>query len=153
MRAPLIPAILELARTHPHTRIVLDHVFGLDLRPGLKIDAAFASLAGKPNIYFKFTTINLDILREEDVPASDALKAVVALYGADHVMWGSDIGTSDGAYHEMVGRIVATAIVAPAVFIAMAGRVRFGLGVPKQHQTAHEEFRFDSALVSRFRSS
>jgi predicted TIM-barrel fold metal-dependent hydrolase len=105
--APLIPAVLELARAHPHVRVVLDHVFGLPLGRDLQIDPAFARLAGRPNIYFKFTTINLDILREAAVPAPAALKAVVAAFGADHVMWGSDVGTSDGTYEQMVGRMVA----------------------------------------------
>jgi hypothetical protein len=42
------------------------------------------------------------------------------------------------------GRIVMAAMVKPAVFVAAAWRVGFGLGVTQQHQTAHGGFRFDS---------
>ena len=33
------------------------------------------------------------------------------LYGADHVMWGSDIGTSSGTYKEMVQRFLNSAVL------------------------------------------
>ena len=42
-----------------------------------------------------------------------------------------------------LGGIMAAAVVEPAVLIAAAWRVVFGLGVPQQHQTAHGGFRCD----------
>ena len=41
-----------------------------------------------------------------------------------------------------LGGIIAAAVVKSAVLIAAAWRVVFGLGVTKQHQTAHGGFRF-----------
>ena len=33
------------------------------------------------------------------------------LYGANHVMWGSDIGTSSGTYKDMVQRFLISAVL------------------------------------------
>ena len=45
-----------------------------------------------------------------------------------------------------LGGVVVAAVVEPAVLIAAARRVGFGLGVTQQHQTAH------GAISIRFRS-
>ena len=37
------------------------------------------------------------------------LRRAVDLYGAGHLMWGSDIGTSSGTYKEMVQRFLDSA--------------------------------------------
>jgi predicted TIM-barrel fold metal-dependent hydrolase len=34
------------------------------------------------------------------------LRRAVDMFGADHVMWGSDIGTSSGTYKDMVRRML-----------------------------------------------
>jgi predicted TIM-barrel fold metal-dependent hydrolase len=43
-------------------------------------------------------------IRDAGASSKSVLRRMVDLYGADRVMWGSDIGTSAGAYHEMVTR-------------------------------------------------
>ncbi|WP_132979701.1 amidohydrolase [Pigmentiphaga sp. D-2] len=109
---PSVPTIIELARRYPNVRIVLDHLlepeateehFGLDER--------FEKLAHEHNIFFKFTSINLDEYREADVPAEQVLRRAVDLFGADRIMWGSDIGTSSGTYKEMVQRMIDASIL------------------------------------------
>ncbi|AJK49200.1 amidohydrolase [Burkholderia plantarii] len=78
-------------------------------------DARFAPLAAEPNLFFKFTSINLDIYRETDTPAHEVLRAAVDLFGADRIMWGSDIGTSSGTYLDMVRRMLdATTLLTDA---------------------------------------
>ena len=43
------------------------------------------------------------------------------MYGADHVMWGSDIGTSSGTYEDMVQRFLDSAVLlSPAELKAVA---------------------------------
>lgn len=106
---PSVPAIIELARTYSNTRVVLDHLLepeqnGTD---NFGIDERYLPMAEQANIYFKFTSINLDIYREEGVPATDVLRRAVDIFGADHIMWGSDIGTSSGTYKDMVERMLA----------------------------------------------
>lgn len=110
---PSIPAIIELARKYPNIRVVLDHLLEPEMEEGehFGLDERYETLAGKANIFFKFTSINLDICREADIPADKVLRRAVDLFGASHVMWGSDIGTSSGTYKDMVQRFLDSAVL------------------------------------------
>lgn len=108
---PSVPTIIELARRFSDTRVVLDHLLEPEMEEGehFGLDERYERLAGEPNIFFKFTSINLDLCRELGIPADKVLRRAVDLFGADHVMWGSDIGTSSGTYKDMVQRFIASA--------------------------------------------
>lgn len=117
---PSIPAIIALARQYPAIRIVLDHLLEPEMEAGERggedfgLDERYQALSGEPNIFLKFTSINLDICREASMPADRLLRRAVDLFGADHLMWGSDIGTSSGTYKEMVQRFLdSAALLAP----------------------------------------
>ncbi|HSV52939.1 MAG TPA: amidohydrolase family protein [Burkholderiaceae bacterium] len=114
---PSIPAILELSERFPDTLIVLDHLLEPEMDEGehFGLDERYEQLAGRDRIFFKFTSINLDICREGGIPADKVLRRAVDLFGADHVMWGSDIGTSSGTYKDMVQRMLdASTLLTPA---------------------------------------
>ena len=107
---PSIPAIVKLSERFPHARIVLDHLLEPEAPEGAEdfgLDARYQELAGRPNLYFKFTSINLDICEAAGQDASQLLRLAVDMYGADRIMWGSDIGTSSGTYQGMVDRMLA----------------------------------------------
>ncbi|MES1979234.1 MAG: amidohydrolase family protein [Pseudomonadota bacterium] len=110
---PSVPAIIELARKYPDIRLVLDHLLEPEMQEGdhYGLDERYQKLSGEKNIFFKFTSINLDICREENIPAEKVLRRAVDMFGADHVMWGSDIGTSSGTYKEMVQRFLDSAVL------------------------------------------
>lgn len=110
---PSIPTIIELARRYPDIRIVLDHLLEPEMEEGehFGLDERYQALAGIPNIFFKFTSINLDICREAGIPADRVLRRAVDMFGADHIMWGSDIGTSSGTYKDMVQRFLDSAVL------------------------------------------
>jgi predicted TIM-barrel fold metal-dependent hydrolase len=110
---PSIPAIIELARKYPDIRIVLDHLLEPEMEEGghFGLDERYQTLAGEKNIFFKFTSINLDICREEGIPAEKVLRRAVDMFGASQLMWGSDIGTSSGTYKEMVQRFLDSAVL------------------------------------------
>ncbi|SMG46556.1 amidohydrolase family protein [Paraburkholderia susongensis] len=110
---PSVQAIIALARRFPRLRVVLDHMLEPEVEDdNFGFDSRFEPLAAEPNIFFKFTSINLDIYRETDTPADQALRRAVDMFGADRIMWGSDIGTSSGTYRDMVQRILgATALL------------------------------------------
>lgn len=110
---PSIPAIIALAREYPDVRLVLDHLLEPEMDEGAHfgLDERYETLAGEHNIFFKFTSINLDICRESNIPADQVLRRAVDLYGADRVMWGSDIGTSSGTYRDMVQRMLDAAVL------------------------------------------
>lgn len=101
-----LDAITGLARTHPATRVVVDHA-GLPLPPGhtdFGLTAQHLLLAQQPNVYVKVTTINFDLLREAQCSEPVFLQRLVALFGADRVLWGSDIGNSAGSYSFLAER-------------------------------------------------
>lgn len=101
----MIPFILEMADRFPNMRIVLDHV----LLPKVKelnfgLDEHFQALATRDNISVKWTSLNLDVVLYRGLAPEDVLRAITDLFGADKIMWGSDIGTSSGSYKEMIER-------------------------------------------------
>lgn len=107
---PSIPAIVALSERFPDARIVLDHLLEPEAEEGADdfgLDKRYEALAGLPNVWFKFTSINLDLCEAHGQPADRLLRLAVDMYGADRIMWGSDIGTSSGTYQGMVDRMIA----------------------------------------------
>jgi len=131
---PSIPALLRLADRFPNVRIVLDHLLEPEMEEGAHfgLDERYETLGGRERIFLKFTSINLDICHSENVPADRLLRRAVDLFGADHLMWGSDIGTSSGTYASMVQRMVdASQLLTPAEQRAVwhdTGRAVFAAG-------------------------
>jgi len=99
-----IAACAKLARDYPNTRLVLDHLAWLQpaAGPDYGIDADLRSLALFPNIYLKFTSLNLAQLSAAQMSAPELLRRLVDVYGADRLMWGSDIGNTAGTYADFV---------------------------------------------------
>ena len=113
-RAACLPVVAPLLRRFPQTPIVIDHLSNLsaeDGPPDHGLDAPLAALREFPNLYLLLSTINLARLATEGVPAGPVVEHLVATFGADRIMWGSDIGQSKGTYAEM--RELADAAVAP----------------------------------------
>jgi len=108
---PSIPALIELAQRFPNVNIVLDHLLEPEMQEDdlFGLDERYEALIPHKTISFKWTSINLDICREEGIAAEKVLRRVVDLYGADRLMWGSDIGTSSGTYKDMVQRAIDSA--------------------------------------------
>ena len=101
----LIPLVEKMADRFPNMKIALDHV----MLPPIKEDnfglsAQFEGLAKRDNVFVKWTSLNMDVAFVNDVAPADMCRAVVDFFGADKVMWGSDIGTSSGTYKQMVER-------------------------------------------------
>ncbi len=101
----LIPVVEEMADRFPNLPIVLDHIFmPVVTEPDFGIDARFDGFAARKNIFVKWTSLNMDVIREQGIAPEAVLRRAVDFFGADKVMWGSDIGTSSGTYKEMVAR-------------------------------------------------
>jgi L-fuconolactonase len=94
----------EHAARYPNVKIVIDH-FGY---PPAVADATFGlspqhiELTAHPNVFNKYTTLLIERLREGGVPQRDFLHYVVDLYGADHLVWGTDVGNSEVDFFEYV---------------------------------------------------
>lgn len=111
----LIPLIESMADRFRSLRIVLDHIFmPVVTDPDFGIGAGFRGLAARDNIFVKWTSLNMDIIRERGIAPESVLRRAVDFFGADKVMWGSDIGTSSGTYKEMVRRAIdSTRLLTP----------------------------------------
>ena len=101
----LIPVVEQMADRFPPLSIVLDHLFLPHVREEhFGIDERFSGFRRRNNIFYKFTSLNMDYIRENGFAPEAVLRRAVDFYGADKVMWGSDIGTSSGSYAEMIAR-------------------------------------------------
>lgn len=103
--------ILKLAVRFPKVRIVVDHIgWPADGgAPDYGLSPAHVALAQHRNIYFKFTSINLDRETAAGVSSSAFLRHAVDVFGADHIMWGSDFGNTQEPLPAMVSRALAAA--------------------------------------------
>lgn len=101
--------IATLADKFPKVNIVLDHVAfpAMEGAPSYGLSPGHLALQQHKNIYYKFTTLNLDRLKEAKLPAVDFLRHAVDVYSADHMLWGSDVGNSTEPYAEMVDQVIA----------------------------------------------
>jgi len=101
----LIPVIEEMADRHPSMPIVLDHLLMPTLSdPDFGIDSRYEGFLARKNVFLKWTSLNMDVIREKGIAPEEVLRRAVEFFGADKVMWGSDIGTSSGTYKELVQR-------------------------------------------------
>lgn len=101
----LIPLIEDMADRFPGLSIVLDHIFLPTVTdPDFGISSNYDGLAARDNVHVKWTSLNMDAIHVKHVAPEDVLRRAVDFFGADRVMWGSDIGTSSGTYKEMVTR-------------------------------------------------
>jgi L-fuconolactonase len=107
-----LPAVASLLRRFPETTVVIDHLSNLSAEngpPDFGLDRALAALADFSNLYLLFSSINLLRLESEGVPSHEVIEHVAGVFGADRIMWGSDIGQSKATYAEM--RALADAAV------------------------------------------
>jgi predicted TIM-barrel fold metal-dependent hydrolase len=102
---PTMKVVGDHAARYPNVDIVLDHV-GFpkpDAFPStFGLSPEHVALAQRKNVYYKYTTLLMDQLAEAKVPAKDFLSYAVGVYGANHFVWGSDVGNSEGNYPDFV---------------------------------------------------
>lgn len=96
--------IARLAARYPHARIVLDHCAwpAPAGAPDFGIDASYAALAAHPNVYWKLSTENFERAGFRPRRMRGLVQRLVRVFGADHVMWGSDLGNTMLPYPRMV---------------------------------------------------
>ena len=91
-----LPELREMLRRYPETAVSLDHCGFPDPADREPI----FGMADEPNLYCKVTSHVLESLGEEPEPFVEGL---VARFGAERVMWGSDFcQTHDRSYAELV---------------------------------------------------
>ena len=103
--ATALPRIASLSERYPSTKISLDHFGWPSHDPriqGLTDDHVILRDFG--NIHFKLSTINLDYFQTAKIDSAEFLRTAVDLFGADRIMWGSDLGNTLEPYAEMAAR-------------------------------------------------
>jgi predicted TIM-barrel fold metal-dependent hydrolase len=100
-----LEALLSIMSSLAGIRMVIDHLSNMDVfagSPDHGVDPLLSSIAVHPGVHVKFTTIPLGKLHAAGIDAAPILARVVSLFGAQRVLWGSDINQSPGAYDYMV---------------------------------------------------
>lgn len=93
-----LPRVGELARRFPNVAVVLDHIGfpTYSRRPEtFGFTPEHLALAEIDNINYKYTTFLIEMLLSDETPLGDFCEFCVATFGADHMIWGSDIGNSE----------------------------------------------------------
>lgn len=109
-----LPTLRYIARRHPDLPILVDHLgipwgaslpelawardTGIDTHlpppPDFGIDATVRILEDTPNVFFKFTEINVERMQEMGIDPALAVRRMADVFGARRLMWGSDVGQS-----------------------------------------------------------
>jgi len=103
----LYPQLGQLGRVltrFPEIPVSLDHCAFAPLGPDPRSDApGLFSLADRPNLHLKVSTNVLDGVHALGGRPAAAVESLVAAFGAERVMWGSDFcQTHDRPYSELV---------------------------------------------------
>jgi predicted TIM-barrel fold metal-dependent hydrolase len=107
--------IATLAGRYPDLTIVIDHVGFPSVKDGNQFGLSpdHIALAQHKNVNYKYTTLLIEELAKQGVSPAAFLRYAVDLYGADHLVWGSDIGNTQGDYGEFVTRALDSARALP----------------------------------------
>lgn len=104
-REAALKALKPVLLRFPQTTVVLDHfsnIAGESGAPDHGVDAPLLEMVEHPNVYLLYSMINLGKLAAAQMQGAPMVERVVREYGADRVMWGSDVAQSKGSYAQMV---------------------------------------------------
>jgi predicted TIM-barrel fold metal-dependent hydrolase len=113
-----LPALRFIAELLPSLRIIVDHTgtphtlsnpekarfveAGLDSSmppgPDFGITETIGMFEKLPNVSFKFTEINMERLADQKAEPSRFIRSLADRFGAERLMWGSDLGQSEWPY-------------------------------------------------------
>lgn len=102
--APTMAKVAEHAARYPNVNIVLDHI-GFpkpEISPTFGLTPEHVALAKYQNVYYKYTTLLIEQLTAAKVPLAPFLEHMVKTFGADQMVWGSDVGNTEGSMIEYV---------------------------------------------------
>ena len=100
-RVDLLQAIVRITDKVPELRVVVDHLPSLDPTPQTRpaYEAALAELQKRPQVYVKLSAVIHRVdgkLALELSPYKDRLDQLVAIFGENRILFGSDWPNSDG---------------------------------------------------------
>ena len=100
-RVDLLQAIVKITDKVPQLRVVLDHLPSLEPTPQTRqaYDVALAEIQKRPQIYVKLSAVIHRVdgkVSMELPPYKDRLDQLVAIFGENRILFGSDWPNSDG---------------------------------------------------------
>jgi L-fuconolactonase len=104
-RQEVLRSLLLLARQFPNTPLVMDHLSNTieeSGAPDYGVDADLLAFKALPNVYLKYSQINLARMAKNGVSSAAVIQRILQDFPAERVMWGSDVAQSTGTYEEMV---------------------------------------------------
>lgn len=110
----VLPLLEIIAKTYPTLPILIDHVgtaYGASLPelawareagltavmpppPDYGVESTIAIFQDTPNVCFKFTEINVERMQETGVDTARVVRYLADRFGAERLVWGSDVGQS-----------------------------------------------------------
>ena len=107
--------IAELAERFPATTIALDHFAWAGAQAGdAGVPAPLVKMREHRNVYYKLTTINFHMFERAGIDSAQFVRCAADIFGADHLMWGSDVGNTLEEYASMAHRArMAAALLTP----------------------------------------
>lgn len=111
-----LQAIGSLAERFPATTIALDHFgwAGAELSQ-LWLAEPLVRMREHRNVFLKLTTINFHMLERAGIDIAQFVRRAADVFGADHMMWGSDVGNTLESFPSMANRARAAAtLLTPA---------------------------------------
>lgn len=131
--ASALARVAALARAFPRLTITLDH-FGWPASDptNLGLHAPLVALKTIPNLYYKITSINFSLFEEYGIDAPQFVRRAADIFGAERMMWGSDVGNTLESYASMAARARASASLLDAserrLYLCDTARGLFGRG-------------------------
>ncbi|HVW70659.1 MAG TPA: amidohydrolase family protein [Steroidobacteraceae bacterium] len=117
-RAAGLAALERILSQFPRTPVVIDHVSNVVISREARdygLDDLLAQVMRFARVYTKFTTIPLGQCERDGIDTAALLARLVERFGAQRIMWGSDVTQSKGDYGYMVGLATrATALLTGA---------------------------------------
>jgi predicted TIM-barrel fold metal-dependent hydrolase len=123
-----LTALLGVARRFRELPILIDHVgvphastpetrfaasqgvtYVVPPPPGFGIGESVEEFGELGHVHFKVTDINFDRLEDAHFDSAAFVRALADRFGAERLLWGSDVGQSPAPYNEKVERLHASA--------------------------------------------
>lgn len=105
-----------LAERFARTTITLDHCAWAGMQSAdLGLSASLLNLRKHRNVYYKLTTINYHMFDRAGIDSAQFVRRAADLFGADHLMWGSDVGNTLEGFVLMAHRArMSASLLTPA---------------------------------------
>ncbi|MBT2188221.1 amidohydrolase family protein [Sphingobium nicotianae] len=128
--APTMKKVGEFAAKYPNVNIVLDHI-GFpkpEGGPNFGLTPEHRALVAHKNVYYKYTTLLIEQLHAAKVELAPFFEHMVKTFGANQMVWGSDVGNTPGSMFMWVQYALESAAGLPeaqqkAVFFETANRI------------------------------